>query len=82
VSVPNEYVSQREFDRYREGAATEHAQLRHDLDELEERYDNGLKAAVEGRRASVGLRIAGIGAGAGVLAACAAVITLWHSSGR
>ena len=80
--MPNEYVTQREFDRYREGAAGEHAQLRHDLDDLEERYENGLRAEVEKRRASIGLRIAGIGAGAGVLAACVAVITLWHSSGR
>lgn len=80
--MPNENVTQREFDRYREGAASEHAQLRRDLDALEERYNNGLKAAGEARRAGLGLRIAGISAGAGVLAACVAVITLWHSSGR
>jgi hypothetical protein len=82
VSVPNEYVTQREFDRYLEGERSEHARLWAAHNALEERYEDGIKAAIESRRASVGFRIAAIGAGAGVLAACVAVITLWNSSGR
>lgn len=76
--MPNEYVSQREFDRYREGAEAEHARLRARLKALEDLRETD----ADNRRASVGLRIAGISAGAGVVAACMAVIALWHSSGR
>lgn len=76
------FVSQREFDRYREAETERHAQLRRDLEALEERYDNGLKAAVEKQTTSRAARIGAVGAGAGVVAAWVAVIELWHSLGR
>lgn len=74
----DQFVSQREFDRYREGAEAEHARLRARLKALEDLRQTD----ASDRRVGMGLRIAGISAGAGVLAACVAVITLWHSSGR
>lgn len=80
--MPNEYVTQREFDRYTGATDRELERLRHELEELEEQRENDRKAAAEDRNQSWVRRIAAVGAGAGVLAAWVALIELLHSSGR
>ena len=83
------YVSQREFDEYkehqrelRETDRRELARLRTALEGHEEQHEDDLKAAIESRNATWTRRIAAVGAGAAVIAAWVTVIELWHSTGR
>jgi hypothetical protein len=71
-------VSQRLFDEVCKRYDDQIGQLRTDVKALKQQREDD----ADDRRAGVGLRIAGISAGAGVLAACVAVIELWHASGR
>jgi len=80
--VGEAYVSQREFDRYREATDRELAQLRHELEELERQRLEDLKSAADFRDRSVVRRIGAVGAGAGVVAAWVALVELLHASGH
>jgi hypothetical protein len=75
----------------READLRERAQIRDDLSQLRTERDDDIKAAVAlavaaafkelgaDRRATLGQRIAGIAAGASVVAAWVGLFELWHS---
>lgn len=75
-------VSQREYDRFVKTTDEDIAELRAAVAALEEQRGKDIKAAVESRNTIWMRRIAAVGAGAGAVAAWAALVELRHSLGR